>query len=126
MDALFVALGLSLFYPLIRTVQRAWIELLGLAAVLFALLPVLNALTTSHNLASSFGNHDWIMASVDFSFVCTGLILAYAAIRLWRRQHQSKPAIKSVNRERGERNNSHNASGDSSYDPSRDTSEVTS
>lgn len=125
-DALFVALGLSLFYPLIRTVQRTWIELLGLAAVLFALLPVLNALTTSHNLASSIGNHDWIMASVDFSFVCTGLILAYAATRLWRRQHQSKPAIKSVNRESGERNKSHNAPGDSSYDPSRDASEVTS
>ncbi|AUX86760.1 PepSY domain-containing protein [Acinetobacter sp. ACNIH2] len=54
-----------LIYAIFRTHRQAWLELLGFATVMFALLPVLNALTGGHALWLSIAEGQWMIASFD-------------------------------------------------------------
>jgi hypothetical protein len=53
--------------------------MLWLAASAYILLPVLNALTTKHNVKSSLQNSDWLMLGFDLSMLLFGLCFAIAA-----------------------------------------------
>jgi len=91
--AMFIAWGVMLVYPALRTPVRAWIEELWLAAGVFMLLPLLNALTTQRHLGITIPAGDWALASIDLTFVMLGVFFALAAHKVRRRlvaKQQSK------------------------------------
>lgn len=90
----FIAWGLSAVHAGLRPAGRAWIEQLSLAALAFAGLPVLNALTTGNGLLHSVPAGDWAMAGVDFTALAWGLLLAWTVAKL-RRQVNQPQAVRS-------------------------------
>ena len=87
--------ALSLPHAMLRPGRRAWAEQLGLGALAFALLPLLNALTTGQGLNHSIAVGDWAMAGFDLTALAVGLFLAWAASKMLR---EPKPAAKRVPR----------------------------
>ncbi|AKQ56515.1 PepSY-associated TM helix domain-containing protein [Bordetella hinzii] len=79
----FIAWGASLAYAFVRY-RSKWRDLLALAALAFALLPAVNAMTTSRHLGVSLRAGDWVMAGFDLSCLATGLLLAWVARRCAR------------------------------------------
>ena len=84
----FIAWGLSALHAGLRTAGKAWVEQLSLAALAFAGLPLLNALTTGHGLLRSLPAGDWAMAGVDLTALAWGLLLAWTVTRLRRNTGQ--------------------------------------
>lgn len=85
--ALFISWGLLLLYPVLRpSAYRAWIELLSLAAFLYGFLPLLNAFTSQHHLATSLLQRDWVMAGFDLTMLAFGIGFALLAIKMHNRQ----------------------------------------
>ncbi|HWK55108.1 MAG TPA: PepSY-associated TM helix domain-containing protein [Hyphomicrobiales bacterium] len=89
--AMFLCWGLSFVYAVFRPVRRGWIELLGAAALLYGLLPLLNVLTTERHLGHSLPDGDWVMAGFDLTMLALGLAFACAARALARRDAQPLP-----------------------------------
>lgn len=83
---LFITWGVLLLYPALRTPLRAWLESLWLAAAAFALLPLLNALTTDRHLGVTLPVGDWVLAGFDLTTLALGVCFAVAARRVHRRQ----------------------------------------
>ncbi|CAN7389541.1 PepSY-associated TM helix domain-containing protein [Acidovorax sp. LjRoot117] len=83
---LFITWGVLLLYLALRTPLRAWLESLWLAAAAFALLPLLNALTTDRHLGVTLPAGDWVLAGFDLTMLALGVCLAVAARRVHRRQ----------------------------------------
>lgn len=81
-DVLFIAWGLLLVYPLLRPLKRAWIEELALAAALCALLPLVNALTTTRHLGHTLPAGDWVLAGFDLTLLAFGAAFGAVAWRL--------------------------------------------
>ena len=81
----FIAWGFCLLHPLLRPGLRGWIDQTALAALLFALLPALNAATTDRHLGRSLAAGDWGMAGFDLGLLATGAALGAIAWRLARR-----------------------------------------
>ena len=78
-NSFFIAWGLCLLHAALRRGRVAWVEQLILAAALFAGVPLLNALTTSH-----IARGDWSMAGFDLTCLGCGLFLAWAAWKMHR------------------------------------------
>jgi len=76
--AFFAAWGLSLVYAFLFQ-HRKWRDLLAAAAVALALVPVVNALTTSRHLGVSLPAGDWVMAGFDLTCLAGALLLAWMA-----------------------------------------------
>jgi len=90
--ALFITWGLLLLYPALRTPSRAWLETLWLAAAAFALLPLLNLLTTDRHLGVTLPAGDWVLAGFDLTMLALGACFAVAARRVRRKQLAAAPA----------------------------------
>ncbi len=58
----FIAWGLSLLHAIVRRGRQGWVEQLSVGALLFAAVPLLNAITTDHALGVSLARGDWAMA----------------------------------------------------------------
>ncbi|MDL1863660.1 PepSY domain-containing protein [Betaproteobacteria bacterium PRO5] len=90
MHSLFIAWMLLLLHAALRPVARAWVEQCWLAALAFALLPILNMLTTDRHLGVSLPQGDWVMASFDLTMLIFGLAFAcIAAILVHRKDAKS-------------------------------------
>ncbi|MCR4540070.1 PepSY domain-containing protein [Pseudomonas sp. 18.1.10] len=87
----FIAWGLSLLHAILRRGRQGWVEQLSVGALLFAAIPLLNALTTSHHLGVSLVTGDWAMAGFDLTCLASGVFLAWAA---WKMQHRVAPQAK--------------------------------
>jgi uncharacterized iron-regulated membrane protein len=85
-DSFFAVWGLALLHALLRPGRRAWGEQLLLGAVLFAALPVLNALTTGTGLQPAIAQGDWMIAGFDLTALGCGLLLAWMARKMLRPQ----------------------------------------
>jgi uncharacterized iron-regulated membrane protein len=90
--AMFIAWGAMLLYPALRSTLRAWVDELWFAAGAFALLPVLNALTTNRHLGVTVPAGDWVLAGFDLTALALGAVFAVAALRVRRRLHASTRA----------------------------------
>lgn len=90
-NAFFIVWGLSLVHALLRSGRRAWGEQLALGALAFALLPLLNGLSTHRGLNHSLLEGDWAMAGFDLTALATGLFLAWLAGKMLR---SPKPVAK--------------------------------
>ena len=91
---LFITWGVLLLYPALRTPLRAWLESLWLAAAAFALLPLLNALTTDRHLGVTLPAGDWVLAGFDLTMLALGACFAVAVRRVHRKQRAPAPAAR--------------------------------
>ena len=77
---MFATWGLCLVYPLLRSQRAAWRELTWIAAIAYAALPILNAVTTDAGLFASIGRGDWVMAGFDLTALGFGIALSVTAL----------------------------------------------
>ena len=63
----FIVWVLTLIYAIFRTHRQAWLELLMLATVAFALLPIINPLTAGQGLWNTILNGQWVIATFDLA-----------------------------------------------------------
>lgn len=82
----FAAWALALVAALVRPVRAMWAWQLYAGAALFALLPLLNALTTQAHLGRTLPAGDWGLAGVDLACLGLGLALGVAGRRMQRWQ----------------------------------------
>lgn len=83
---LFIAWGMLLAWSLARPAHRAWFETLAAGALLYALVPVANAATTSRGLFQSVAAGDWIFAAFDMTMLVVATIMAFGAWKLATRK----------------------------------------
>lgn len=76
--AFFIAWGGSLVYAFLFQ-RRKWQDLLGIAAAALALVPVVNAFTTSRHLGVSLPAGDWVMAGFDLTCLVSALLFGWMA-----------------------------------------------
>ncbi len=93
--ALFIAWALTLCFAGLRPVRRAWFELSCTAAFAFALLPLVNFLTTDRHLGTTL-THDhwrveWTLAGFDLTMLALGVLFAALAYGLRARSAQRQP-----------------------------------
>ncbi|MFA5629984.1 MAG: PepSY-associated TM helix domain-containing protein [Porticoccaceae bacterium] len=94
-NIMFLVWGETLIYAFFRDNRKAWVELLWLAAAAFALLPLLNALTTDKHLGATLAVGDWALAGVDLTVLALGVTFAYMAVKVqrrWRKQAAEREA----------------------------------
>ena len=82
----FATWALALVWGLLCPRRLGWTAVLGLAAAAWALLPVLNALTTSTHLGATLPAGDWTWAALDLAFLAAGAVLGAVAWHLHRRR----------------------------------------
>ncbi|MFE0841454.1 PepSY-associated TM helix domain-containing protein [Achromobacter insolitus] len=96
--AFFAVWGLSLVYAFLFQ-HRKWRDLLAAAAATLALVPVVNALTTSRHLGVSLPAGDWVMAGFDLTCLAGALLLAWMArkaARAAKAPGKGRPAARPV------------------------------
>lgn len=100
--AFFAAWGLSLVYAFLFQ-KRKWQDLLWAAAASLALVPVVNALTTSRHLGVSLPAGDWVMAGFDLTCLAGALLLGWMARKATRaRKAPAKASAKASARAAGQ------------------------
>ena len=87
-NVFFWAWGAALLAAFIWPKRMMWAWQLYLGAALFALIPLLNALTTPINLGATIAAGDWVLAGFDLCMLAFGAMLAYCG---WRMQHWQPP-----------------------------------
>lgn len=90
----FIVWAGTLAWALVRPAKKAWVELLALAAVLLALLPVLNAFSTDRPLWRSLWEGDWVFAGFELSLLAFAALHAHLAWRTHQYQPKAKPVRK--------------------------------
>lgn len=94
-NVFFIVWGLSVLHAVLRSGQSAWREQLGLGALLFIGLPVLDLLTDGHYLIAALQQGSWVLPAFDLTALGTGLFLGWAALK-FRPEHAEKPVRKSA------------------------------
>ena len=89
----FVVWALAFVHAVLRPAKAAWVEQLWTATALLALLPVLNALTTSRPLWHSLANGDWVFAGMDLTCWALAALHAVLAVRTARHTRRVRPAV---------------------------------
>lgn len=86
----------TLFFALARPLARAWLELLWATCAAYALVPVINALTTDRHLGRSLPEAlhggDWVFAGFDLTMLGLAVVFAVMAGKVQRRL-TPKPAL---------------------------------
>ncbi|MBD9481967.1 PepSY domain-containing protein [Pseudomonas sp. PDM14] len=90
--AFFATWGLALLHPLVRSHKRAWVEQLGLAALLFAALPLLDLFTVHAQWPRSLAYSEWLVTGVELTSLALGATLAWLSWKVARHQPQQKAA----------------------------------
>jgi uncharacterized iron-regulated membrane protein len=93
MHALFIAWAATFVHSACRPAARAWLEQCAVAALAYALLPLVNALTTQRGLAQSLPSGDWVMAGFDLGVLALGLSFSLLARHLHRRSQRRAVAL---------------------------------
>lgn len=84
--AFFIAWGAAFVWSAARPVRRAWPETLGATAAAFALVPIVNALTTQRSFVSSVAAGDTLFAVFDATMLVIAASLGWAAVKAARRK----------------------------------------
>lgn len=90
MHCLFAVWLGTLFYAMARPLTRAWIELLWAACAGFALVPVVNLLTTNRHLGNTLSQGDWVLAGFDLTMLGLAALFAVMAVKVQRRLAPAK------------------------------------
>jgi hypothetical protein len=91
--SLFLVWLLMLCHAALRPSAAAWKEQLFIAVAAFALLPVINALTTDRHLLNSLVQGDWVMAGFDLTMLLMAACFALALF-IYQRHRDKQPALK--------------------------------
>jgi uncharacterized iron-regulated membrane protein len=83
--AFFIAWGAVFVWAAARPSRRAWAEALAAVAMSFALVPVINALTTDRSLVASLIAGDWVFAGFDTAMLLIAAGFGWAASKVLRR-----------------------------------------
>jgi hypothetical protein len=83
--AFFIAWGAVFVWAAARPSGRAWVEALAAVAMSFALVPVINALTTDRSLVASLIAGDWVFAGFDATMLLIAAGFGWAASKALRR-----------------------------------------
>ena len=89
MNVLFLVWGALFLHAVLRSVAQAWREQSLLAALTFASLPLLNAITTQRHLATSLPAGDWVLAGFDLTCLAAAVMFALIA----RHQYKTKSPL---------------------------------
>lgn len=81
---------LTFVYALVRPYRQAWREQMALAALLFALLPVINPLTGGNGLVTAIAADQWSVASFDLAMLVLAVLHGLVAYKL-RNNHSTAP-----------------------------------
>ena len=82
LHTLFIVFAVCICFCIVRAPDKAWKNMLWLAAAVYALLPIGNMLTTGHSLLSSARQGDWLMLGFDVSMLVFASCFAVAAVLL--------------------------------------------
>lgn len=82
---LFAIWLLAFLHPIIRPIPRAWVEQWTVAALAFAALPIVNAVTTGRGLNQSIPAGDWAFAGFDLTCLAAAALFGTIAYRLQQR-----------------------------------------
>ncbi|WOE31654.1 MULTISPECIES: PepSY-associated TM helix domain-containing protein [unclassified Acinetobacter] len=80
----FIVWLITLIYAICRTSRQAWLELLACASILFALLPLINAITGGQGLWHTLVQGQWVIASFDLAMWVLSAVFAYAFYKVKR------------------------------------------
>ncbi|AMM24442.1 PepSY-associated TM helix domain-containing protein [Variovorax sp. PAMC 28711] len=87
----FIVWALALLHAFLRPAKRAWTEQLWFGAIVLALLPVANAVTTDRPLWRSLREGDWVFAGVDLMLWALAALHAVLALRTSRHRARAVP-----------------------------------
>ncbi|GFN29664.1 iron uptake protein [Achromobacter denitrificans] len=124
--AFFSAWGLSLVYAFLFQ-RRKWQDLLAIAAASLALVPVVNAFTTSRHLGVSLPAGDWVMAGFDLTCLASAALFGWMARKAARarkapaKARAEHPAAKTVSPKVAQAPAAQAASSHVVYEPRGDT-----
>ncbi|MCW0210667.1 MAG: PepSY domain-containing protein [Achromobacter sp.] len=128
--AFFSAWGLSLVYAFLFQ-RRKWQDLLAIAAASLALVPVVNAFTTSRHLGVSLPAGDWVMAGFDLTCLASAALFGWMARKAARarkapakasaKARAERPAAKTVSPQVAQAPAAQAASSHVVYEPRGDT-----
>ncbi|WP_151798635.1 PepSY-associated TM helix domain-containing protein [Acinetobacter bereziniae] len=93
--AFFIAWLASLIYAAIRPHRQAWLELLMLATVAYALLPLINFMTGGQALWNSIANGQWMIASFDLMTWAIAILFFLSFYKV--KKHKGLPVKKTKN-----------------------------
>jgi hypothetical protein len=88
--SMFIAWGAVAVWAMARPARQAWIEGLMAAALAFAAVPVVNALTTDRSLVASLVARDWVFAGFDLAMLAIAAAFGFAARKVARRAQGTK------------------------------------
>ncbi|RIV80914.1 PepSY domain-containing protein [Aurantiacibacter xanthus] len=81
----------TLFYALGRPLRQAWSELLWATSGAFALIPIVNALTTDRHLGVTIAHGDWALAGFDLTMLGLGAAFGLTARKVTTRLRPQTP-----------------------------------
>ncbi|CEI52244.1 FIG138928: iron-regulated membrane protein [Acinetobacter bereziniae] len=93
--AFFIAWLATLIYAAIRPHRQAWLELLMLATVTYALLPLINFMTGGQALWNSIANGQWMIASFDLMTWAIAILFFLSFYKV--KKHKGLPVKKAKN-----------------------------
>jgi len=89
----FIVWLLTLVYAMIRSNRQTWLELLVLATVAFALLPIINFLTGGQAIWNTVLNAQWMIASFDLAMWVLAILFWFSFKKV--KNHKGLPSKKS-------------------------------
>lgn len=84
---MFLTWLVMLVHAAARPRPQAWTEQLIVAALVYAALPIINALTTDRHLFHSLAAGDWVFAGFDLTVLAIGAAFGTTA---WRMHHAQR------------------------------------
>ncbi len=93
-NSLFIAWGGLFVWTLARPAKRAWVEALAACAALYALVPVVNAATTTRGLIHSLIAGDWLYVGFDSVMLAMAAACAFTAWRVATHKAKALPRRK--------------------------------
>lgn len=88
----FIVWLLTLLYAIIRSNRQAWLELLMLATVAFALLPIVNFMTGGQAIWNSIMHGQWVIASFDLAMWVLAILFWFSFKKV--KNHEGLPSKK--------------------------------
>lgn len=92
----FMSLLACLCFCLCRNPKKIWVDTLWIAAVVYALIPVLNIFTTEHSLITSLYTSDWLMLGFDLSMLFFAGCFAISAMIIKREQNKESLTTENI------------------------------
>jgi hypothetical protein len=83
---MFIVWAVAFLYAGMRPPRPAWWEMCALAAAVYGLIPVLNAMTTERHLGVTVPAGDWDLAGIDLAAVAISAFFGMLAHTIRRRQ----------------------------------------